>query len=209
MSALVDRIGQATRHMVVLDGPARLLRGTRIEPHWLCECRCGFAKWIASAALSRGQRSCGCEPNPGGLRHGHARDKTGVSPTYGSYTNMVARCTNPRSPHYANYGARGVSICERWRQSFEAFLSDMGERPPGTTLDRIDNAGPYSPENCRWATRREQQRNRRANHVVQVAGRSVCITEAAEILGLSQTTIRKRLREGIPLAPCAAAEIKG
>jgi len=96
-------------------------------------------------------------------KHGHTT-KTTKSPTYNSWWHMLARCRNPNMPYYDKYGGRGIKVCERWR-SFEAFLADMGERPFGMTLDRLDNEGDYSPDNCRWATRATQQQNRRCNKI--------------------------------------------
>jgi hypothetical protein len=97
------------------------------------------------------------------LLHGHT-SALGATATYRSWQSMVARCTNPKSTSYGNYGGRGVTVCERWRR-FSAFLEDMGERPEGLSLDRIDNDGNYEPGNCRWATNHEQRVNQRSRPI--------------------------------------------
>ncbi len=140
-------------------------------PRWLCLCDCGKTLVTRAHYLRGGKtRSCGClksdnmrrvgKEHPGNVHHGHARELTGSSRTYGSWKAMISRCTNPRNVGYYNYGGRGIKVCERW-QSFPNFLADMGERPNDRTLDRFDNNKDYAPGNCRWATRLQQTQNRR------------------------------------------------
>jgi len=109
---------------------------------------------------------------------------------------MKRRCYNPNRPEYSSYGGRGIVMCDQWHE-FDSFYSDMGPRPPGMTLDRIDNDGPYSPENCRWATYTEQNRNRRDNRMVTVDGVRMTISEACERVGLHQSTVYRRIRRGV------------
>ena len=128
------------------------------------------------------------------LRHGHSR-KGRVSPTYQSWLAMWKRCTYPKHPAYSRYGGRGITVCERWR-SFDVFLADMGARPDGTTLERIGNDADYGPDNCRWATDREQANNTTSVRLVTFRGESLSVSAWSRRTGLGITTIKNRLDSG-------------
>ena len=131
-------------------------------------------------------------------RHGHSRN--GGSREYRSWTAMRNRCNNPTAEHYAEYGGRGITICDRWGL-FENFLSDMGPRPPDSSLERKDNARGYTPDNCEWADRAVQSRNRRWNHRVEIAGVTKTRSEWCREYGISERTVRNRVaRNGMSLA---------
>lgn len=123
-------------------------------------------------------------------------DATGRQrPTYIVWKAMRMRCTNPENISYPNYGGRGIVVCERWH-SFENFLADMGERPPGMQIDRIDNDGPYSPDNCRWVDRKTQCRNKSTNTLVTWNGRTQTISAWCEETGAEERTVSNRLKRG-------------
>jgi hypothetical protein len=137
--------------------------------YWLCQCDCGATKVISGRNLRKGlTASCGCLHRDMirtfSLTHGLSR-----SPTYGTWGSMHSRCTNPKQQAYARYGAVGIRVCERWR-TFDNFLFDMGKRPRGMTLDRINPFGDYEPNNCEWATQDKQTKNTRGRLAVAVLG---------------------------------------
>jgi hypothetical protein len=128
-------------------------------------------------------------------RLGHVRDRR-RSPELNAWTNMNARCANPKRPDYQFYGGRWVVVCQRWRESFGAFLSDMGLRPDGTSIDRIDNARGYEPGNCRWATKHEQMQNTRATRLIEFNGETMGLNAWAKRIGVHRQSLSDRLRRG-------------
>lgn len=201
MSTMKDLSGQVFGRLTAIRrGPDKLKAVT-----WECRCGCGESKHVRAGDLVSGRtKSCGCllretsatngRNNAGKKkdRHGHAR--LGTS-TYGIWQGMKSRCQNPGAGEYVNYGGRGIKVCERW-QVFENFLADMGERPPGMHIDRIDNDGDYEPGNCRWVTPKENQRHTRKSRMISAFGETRCLAEWAEMYGVKSLTIHKRLRCG-------------
>mgnify|MGYP001126284163 CR=1 FL=1 len=119
------------------------------------------------------------------------------SPEYRAWQTMRLRCTDPSNAAFPSYGGRGITICDRWMQSVSAFIEDMGRKPtPLHEIDRIDNDRGYEPSNCRWATRKENSRNRRSSRILTVNGETLTVAEWAERSGISHSTITKRLAAG-------------
>lgn len=163
-------------------------------------CDCG-ATWRGKrSALRLGRTvSCGCywrETFPGSqeTHGGHG------TPEYKSWCSMKARCTNPKREDFARYGGRGITVCDRWRDSFEAFLADVGQRPtPQHSIDRIDSAGNYEPDNVKWSTRNEQARNTRHSVSLTLHGETRCLAEWSEHIGIGYSTLWSRIRRGWPV----------
>ena len=138
---------------------------------WKCKCDCGEYKNVSSnSLLTGGTKSCGClqkertkESSKKKIKHGHKKSNQ-ITPTYSTWQSMKRRCLNEDNHNFKYYGGRVIMICERW-MVFENFLADMGERPEGKTLDRINNDGHYEPSNCKWSTSKEQANNRSNKNV--------------------------------------------
>ena len=160
----------------------------------LCDCGVTVVRW-GTTLRTGNSTSCGCErAKKGGVtRRKHGLCKT---PTYKSWEAMLGRCNRPANASYARYGARGIRVCDRWK-SFGNFLADMGERPNGTTLDRIDNDGNYEPSNCRWATQAEQHDNRRITKKLTAFGETRTLIEWCRITGTTRDKITYRLSIGL------------
>jgi hypothetical protein len=170
---------------------------------WLVRCDCGAEKVVKSTNLKR-QQSCGCLMRQQQAERASTHGLTRVGnkhPLYYTWEGLRKRC-HGASPE-TRYGGRGIFVCERWRfgadgkTGLECFISDMGERPsPLHSIDRIDNNGPYSPENCRWATIAEQQRNKSSNRIVTFDGKRMVLIEAIKLSGLNESTVAGRLNRG-------------
>lgn len=162
-----------------------------------CVCECGNKKLIALHSLKNGDSSsCGCF-NREALAARSTHRMTGT-PTYNSWASMVARCTRPKSDPYGIYLAKGITVCDRWKQSFANFLADMGERPSKMhSLDRIDSTGNYEPANCRWATREEQAQNRKSCKKYTYNGKTMTIAEWAREAHMRQWVLWDRLANGV------------
>lgn len=157
---------------------------------WICRCICGKKAEIQSNTLRKGRsKSCGCKREFQTI-HGHAR---GRDLTYSTWVAVKSRCLNPNNPGYPTYGGAGITIDDRWLV-FENFLTDMGERPPNTTIDRIDNAKGYFPGNCRWADNEIQNRNKRTNIFVNIDDKTMIFTDAAREVGINVNTVYSAMR---------------
>lgn len=159
-----------------------------------CRCDCGNESTVAYNDLTRGKvKSCGCMTLEGVTTHGLSK-----SATYKIWDGMKQRCTNPKFNGFENYGGRGITVCYRWLNSFENFLSDMGPRPIGMSIERKDNSLGYSPENCVWATPKEQLNNTRANHFIEYDGRTLTLMQWSEKTGIPYRALQKRIKYGWP-----------
>lgn len=170
--------------------------GTHSRSKWLCLCDCGKQTVTWAYRLHNGRvRSCGCLHR----EMVAAQFRThGATYTRSSWCSMIRRVKEPWHPGYENYGGRGIKVCERWL-SFENFLADMGHRPRGFTLDRVDPNGNYEPSNCRWATRSQQQRNRRRNRKETLNGETRLLIEWAELFHVPPNCVQKRINRGWPI----------
>lgn len=197
-SRFVD-ISNKTFGMATVLGFAGEDRTTKqVRNLWWCQCKCGTVFKPRGDHLKSGNTTnCGCvrriAVGNACRTHGHCNNRQHTT-EYRIWCAIIQRCTTAACPGYKHYGGRGITICDRWRESFELFFSDMGQRPKGHSIDRIDVNGNYEPSNCRWTTHREQMQNTRRNHFITFQGKTLCVTEWARRIGLHPATLFKRLR---------------
>ena len=158
---------------------------------WICHCDCGSRVVVVAGSLTnKNSRSCGCLNKESTTLHGKHKSKE-----YQSWSSLKGRVTNPNNERWHSYGGRGIKMCDRWRNSFEAFYEDMGPRPsPKHSIDRIDNDGDYCPENCRWATHKEQQNNKRPNVWIEHLGEKITMTDYCRKQELDYSSFRHYYR---------------
>ena len=185
----VELVGMVIGRLTVIKEAGR--RNGKIL--WSCICSCGKNINAASGDLRSGNtKSCGClrKEITATIRKKHGMCRTR---TYATWSGMISRCENKNNEAYDRYGGRGVFICKEWRESFECFLHDMGVAPEGLTIERIDNDAGYSKENCKWATYADQAKNTRRTRLITANGETLCISDWADRLGASESTIRCRI----------------
>lgn len=181
-----DLTGMRFGRLVAQSFYGKNFNGSGYNYYWTCVCDCGTVKNIHKSGLVAGTVfSCGC------LQHGQSK-----TPTYKSWIHMRERCYSTSTKNFMDYGGRGIAVCERWRDSFENFYADMGDQPPGLSIERRDNNLGYSPENCCWATRTDQARNRRSTRLITYNGATMCVTAWEDRFGWKRNIIGNRLSHG-------------
>lgn len=192
--SFIDLTGKEFGRLSVIKEDVRLINK---PSKWACECSCGSIVIVLGHLLRSGKtKSCGCLSR----ELASSRSKThglSKSSTYKSWSGAKDRVLRPGNPKYPSYGGRGIKMCQRWLNSFENFLADMGEKPSSAhSIERINNDGDYCPENCKWATNVEQSANRRSASIITANGKTQSLSEWAKETGIHRVTIFRRLQLG-------------
>ena len=185
---LKNEIGNTFSRLTVLSRADNYSDGTA---QWLCQCQCEKKIVRKGSALRNGSiKSCGCYNV-----EIHTKHKSCFTKEYKSWQSCKDRCHNPKSKNFDSYGARGIYVCEKWINDFSAFFADMGERPKGYSLGRIDNNGPYSSENCQWESPLQQANNTRKTRLISYNGKTMSISAWARELKITSQALHKRLQK--------------
>ena len=214
----LDLLGQRFGRLAVIErAPSERDASGRLRTYWRCQCDCGTLTVVMTDSLRAGLTiSCGCAQREAvslaSTTHGHTRGARGATTStreYRAWSHAKGRCFNPKDPKFYCYGARGITMCERWRHDFAAFFADMGTARPGQTLHRIDNDGNYEPGNCCWTTNRVQARARTDNVYVEWEGQRLVLTDLAALLGISYKALHKAVRMRGENLHAAVERLKG
>jgi hypothetical protein len=194
MPALKHKVGTRFGRLVIQE---RL--GLRAN----CLCDCGKVVSVLISNLGNGHiRSCGCLRTEvtieRSFKHGSSR-RGQKTRAYEVWCGITKRCSNQNGADWKNYGERGITICKEWAESFDQFLKDMGDPPPGYSIERIDVNGNYCKDNCTWATRKEQNNNTRRNTFITFNGRTQTLAQWSDELGISRSKIMSRRKKGLPV----------
>ena len=190
----IDISNQRFGRLVAIEKSSNIHKKTA----WKCLCDCGNIVYVSTSNLTCGKiRSCGCIRREAIIKQNTTHNQR-HTPLYEVWKSIRQRCYNSKCSAYKNYGARGITVCEEWKQSFQAFYNWAIENgyETGLCIERIDNDGNYCPENCKWATRKEQMRNTRRNRFIEYNGETKTLSEWCEILSLPYATINGRIHKG-------------
>lgn len=195
-------VGERHGRLLVVERMPNKGVASKAKAMWRCVCDCGNETVVDGNSLKTGNtKSCGCWKALNGkimakdLNRSHGMSK---NPIYYIWDSMMQRCRNQHHKSFMNYGGRGIKVCDDWL-TFENFYADMGDPPPGKSLDRIDCNGDYSPGNCRWSTQKQQGRNKRTNRLIAFQGQTLTLGAWAERSGIHRVTLSDRLKRGWPM----------
>lgn len=197
MGLFIDLTGQQFAYLNVIEKTNN--RASTGSVMWKCLCKCGKECEIRSTSLRDGTtKSCGCHFLEVARKKGLAKKTHGMTGTraYSIWTNMKNRCFSEKNKKYKDYGGRGITVCNRWKSSFTNFFTDMGPPPEGYSIERIDVNGNYEPSNCKWATMKEQQNNRRNNLILEYQSQKYTLQQLCDLLNKNSDKVSQRLKRG-------------
>jgi len=204
VGSLVDLKGKRFGRLVVVERAGSLLN----KAVWRVSCDCGQGKIVIGSSLIKGvTRSCGCLKRDVNAVVNRTHGLS-YSRTYRVWAGIKGRCSCPTQTNWEHYGGRGIQMCTRWHR-FENFLTDMGEAPQGSTIERVNNNGNYEPTNCRWASMKEQCRNRKTTRLIEFAGQTLCLVDWAAKLNIAYMTLVSRLNRGWTTEQALTIKSKG